>query len=166
MTVYVDDIRIPARVGGLYSRWSHLIADSVEELHEFAGRLGLRREWFQDPTVNGKPTPAEPGTRAAENWHYDVTDRKRDEAIAMGAQPVPFRELGTIITARWEVKQKARDAAQDARVRAADIHTSYMLHVEGCWYTGNPANDDGRGCERHNYLYDAWQDALKAVAAG
>ena len=110
MTVYVDDIRIPARVGGLYSRWSHLIADSVEELHEFAGRLGLRREWFQDPCVNGKPK-AEPGTRAAENWHYDVTDRMRTKAIAMGAKPVPFRELGTVITARWEAEQKARETA-------------------------------------------------------
>jgi hypothetical protein len=51
----VDDIGIPARVGAIPGRWSHLIADIEEELHEFTARLGLKREWFQDPTVNGSP---------------------------------------------------------------------------------------------------------------
>lgn len=43
MTVYVDDMRVPARVGRINARWSHLMADTDEELHEFAARLGLRR---------------------------------------------------------------------------------------------------------------------------
>jgi hypothetical protein len=73
MTVYVDDARIPARVGRWDSSWSHLFADTQDELHAFAARLGLRRSWFQDPTVTGKPLAAKPGSRAAENWHYDVT---------------------------------------------------------------------------------------------
>lgn len=106
MTVYVDDYRVLARVGGLHSRWSHLIADTPEELHEFAGRLGLRREWFQDPCVNGRPK-AEPGTRPAENWHYDVTDRMRTKAIAIGAVPITLRELPQVIDARWKAKQEA-----------------------------------------------------------
>ena len=119
MTVYVDDIRIPARVGGLYGRWSHLIADTQEELHAFADRLGLRREWFQDPCVNGKPK-AEPGSRAAANWHYDVIDRKRAEAVRLGAVPVPFRELGTIISARYEAEQRARSAEEQRREEEQD----------------------------------------------
>ena len=53
MTVYVDDARIPARVGRWDSSWSHLFADTQDELHAFAARLGLRRSWFQDPTVSG-----------------------------------------------------------------------------------------------------------------
>ncbi len=54
---------------------SHLIADTLDELHEFAGRLGLRRDWYQD----GGWIP-----------HYDVSEGKREEAIAKGAVAVPF----------------------------------------------------------------------------
>lgn len=42
MTVYVDDMPIPAR-------WSHLMADTDEELHRFAASIGLRRSWAQYP---------------------------------------------------------------------------------------------------------------------
>lgn len=48
MTVYVDDFRIPARVGRYNARWSHLFADTRSELHAFAAQIGLRCEWFQD----------------------------------------------------------------------------------------------------------------------
>ncbi|SKM81422.1 Uncharacterised protein [Mycobacteroides abscessus subsp. massiliense] len=63
MTVYVDDMRMPARVGRLQARWSHLMADTDEELHAFAARLGLKRSWHQKP-----------GTAIS---HYDVTDSRR-----------------------------------------------------------------------------------------
>lgn len=76
MTVYVDDMRMPARVGRLNARWSHLMADTDEELHEFAARLGLRREWHQKP---GTPIS-----------HYDVTDTKRAQALEMGAVPIGY----------------------------------------------------------------------------
>lgn len=79
MTVYVDDVRIPARVGRVTGRWSHLTADTTEELHEFAARLGLRRHWFQD-----HPDPR--------RRHYDVTDSKRRHAIALGAVPENWRD--------------------------------------------------------------------------
>lgn len=68
MSVYVDNARIPFR--GM--RMSHLQADTLDELHEFANRLELRRDWFQ------------PGSRP-EAAHYDVSDSKRDEALALGA---------------------------------------------------------------------------------
>lgn len=84
MTVYVDDSSIPATVPNgrvsHTSRWSHLFADTEDELHEFAtGKLGLRRSYFQE----GKPA-----------WfpHYDVTSGKRQQAIRAGAQPVTWRE--------------------------------------------------------------------------
>jgi hypothetical protein len=101
--IYVDDYRVEARVAGLHSRWSHLIADTPEELHQFAARIGLRPEWFQDPCKNGKPK-AEPGTRMAENWHYGVTDSKRKQALSIGAKPVPWRRLPEVIEARWQAK--------------------------------------------------------------
>jgi hypothetical protein len=103
MTVYVDNLAMPARVGGRSARWSHLIADTPQELHDFAARLGLKRAWFQDPTVTGKPK-ALPGTHAAENWHYDVTASKRILALRLGAVPVSWRDLPDIIQARWEAR--------------------------------------------------------------
>jgi Protein of unknown function (DUF4031) len=86
VSVYVDDSRIPARVGRLTARWSHLLADSPQELHGFAERLGLRRDWFQD-LPHGR-------------WHYDVTESKRVEAIRLGATPITWRQAADIIRAR------------------------------------------------------------------
>lgn len=82
MTVYIDDARIPATVGRWTARWSHLTADTKDELHEFADRLGLRRAWFQD-----KPNGA---------WHYDVSDEVRARAILLGATQVTWERLSEI----------------------------------------------------------------------
>lgn len=49
------------------------MADTDDELHAFAKRLGLKQEWAQKP-----------GTWES---HYDVTDRLRT-AIRLGAVPV------------------------------------------------------------------------------
>ncbi|HEY6738767.1 MAG TPA: DUF4031 domain-containing protein [Actinopolymorphaceae bacterium] len=75
MTVYVDDMLREARVGYVTDRWSHLLADTREELHEFAARLGLKREWFQDHETR---------------WHYDVTEAVRERALELGAQPISY----------------------------------------------------------------------------
>ncbi len=101
MTVYVDDAMIAATVGRLTSRWSHLIADDQAELHAFAARLGLRRAWFQDPTRIGTPHATQ-GSRAAENWHYDLTTGMRARAIRFGAVPVTWRDMVPIINRRYE----------------------------------------------------------------
>lgn len=76
MTVYVDDMRMAARVGRLTARWSHLVADSDDELHAFAAQLGLRRSWAQYE-----------GTWKS---HYDVTESKRRQAIRLGARPIAY----------------------------------------------------------------------------
>jgi hypothetical protein len=76
VTVYVDN----ARVRWMGKRWSHLTADTVEELHAFAASIGLKREWFQESSTR------------PEAHHYDVTDSKRDEAILAGAIPETWRE--------------------------------------------------------------------------
>jgi hypothetical protein len=65
VSVYVD----PARWPWKGKRWGHLLADDVDELHAFARRLGLKTAWFQ--TKGGA--------------HYDITEHKREQAIAMGA---------------------------------------------------------------------------------
>ncbi|MGW0454506.1 DUF4031 domain-containing protein [Gordonia sputi] len=76
MTVYVDDMRRTATVGAITARWSHLTADTDDELHVFAAGLGLPRRWAQYP-----------GTWKS---HYDVTDHQRAEAIAGGAVPIGY----------------------------------------------------------------------------
>jgi hypothetical protein len=95
MTIYVDNTRIPARVGRTTGRWSHLTADTIDELHTFAERIGLRRSWFQTCKrkcgPEGQPCP---------HWHYDVTDSKRTEALVAGAQPIDLRQWSEIIRAR------------------------------------------------------------------
>lgn len=68
MSVYVDDSFIEWRG----TKWCHLQADTLDELHEFAERIGLRREWFQ------------PGSRP-ELAHYDVSESVRKRAISLGA---------------------------------------------------------------------------------
>ncbi len=88
MAVYVDDWRQKATLGPVEGRWSHLLADSEEELHQFADRLGLRRAWFQrhrrHPALN----------------HYDVTEETRERAVALGAVPLTWREAARMLRAR------------------------------------------------------------------
>ena len=88
MAVYLDDWRQPARLGPITDRWSHLVADSDTELHAFASRLGMRREWFQHKP--DRPHQA----------HYDVPERARPDALALGAVPVTWRQLGRMLRAR------------------------------------------------------------------
>jgi hypothetical protein len=93
VTVYVDDMRLPARVGRLRARWSHLITDNpdLDELHRFAASIGLRRSWFQDDRLS-------PGDQGRP--HYDVTDSKRRQALAAGAVPILAAETLEIIRRR------------------------------------------------------------------
>ena len=65
----------------LTDRAGHLVSDtSLEELHMFAARIGLRRSWFQG-LRNKHP-------------HYDLTtDRKKRRAIEEGAVVVSSKEL-------------------------------------------------------------------------
>ena len=79
MPVYVDDVFIP--FGRM--KMCHMIADTEEELHEMARKIGLKREWFQDTS---RP-------------HYDVSKTKRAEAVRHGAVEVSVKELIALLTA-------------------------------------------------------------------
>lgn len=71
-------------------RWAHLVSDlSYDELHEFADRLGMPRHIFQGD-------------------HYDVPASDREQAIAMGAQPVEARELVARLSAAGLRRRKGR----------------------------------------------------------
>jgi hypothetical protein len=88
MTVYLDDWRQWARLGPVDDHWSHLVADTADELHEFAARLGMRRAWFQSDE------------RRPHRAHYDVPERLRTEAAALGAVMITWRELGRMLRRR------------------------------------------------------------------
>ena len=91
--MYVDDMRVNARVLGRAARWSHLLADTHEELEEFARRLGLRPAWIQRP-----------GTVFE---HYDVTDEKRRLAIRLGAHAIRLRDSAEIVDAKRDGRPPA-----------------------------------------------------------
>lgn len=126
MAVYVDDAGIPASVpnGAVThtSEWSHLTADTRDELHEFAARLGLKRAYFQTGTERGDDSPSP-------FWHYDVTKGKRFQAIRLGAREVSWREMPEICIAREEgtppvIQHDPNPALADAYAKEARMAMS------------------------------------------
>jgi len=90
MTVYVDDMyKLPlGKFRGM--KMSHMIADTEDELHAMARRIGVARRWFQDPKT--MPKVSHP--------HYDICMSKRELAIRFGAKAVTLQELPEIIARR------------------------------------------------------------------
>lgn len=74
MTVYVDPLM---EYGGSATfRWAHschMMADTDEELHRFARKLGLKRQWHQ------------PGPPRHSVSHYDLNSSRRVAAVKAGA---------------------------------------------------------------------------------
>lgn len=96
MALYVDPL-IPC-VPTYQWRWeqvSHLLTDDedLEELHRFAYRLGLRREWFQEHSVP----------------HYDLTPNKRHLAVRLGIAEAD-RATAAAIIRTW--KERRLNAAR------------------------------------------------------
>lgn len=59
--------------------WCHMVSDSsLRELHDFAQRLGLRLEQFQE---HGRLP------------HYDLRPEVREKALCLGAEAVSSKEL-------------------------------------------------------------------------
>lgn len=86
MAVLVDPAVWPWRG----QRWAHLVSDaSYDELHEFAGRLGVPRRVFQGD-------------------HYDIPSALRTRAVELGAEQVSVRELLSRLTAAGLRRPKAR----------------------------------------------------------
>lgn len=65
MAVYVDK----GQIGYGRMKMCHMLADSVDELHAMAARIGIKRKWFQN---HGTP-------------HYDICQAKKRLAIEAGA---------------------------------------------------------------------------------
>lgn len=67
--MYVDDMM--ARYGRMVM--CHMLADTEEELHGMAARIGVKRHWYQ-------------------RFHYDICLAKRRKAIELGAIEVTVVE--------------------------------------------------------------------------
>ncbi len=74
MSVYVDAAKLPFRGYVM----CHMTADSLDELHSMAERIGMERRWFQTPPKASHP-------------HYDIPKDKRGHAVSLGAVEVCSR---------------------------------------------------------------------------
>jgi len=72
--VYVDDMRAP--FGRMIM--CHMIADTSDELHAMAVRIGVRRRWCQN--------------RGTYREHYDICLAKRALAVKAGAREITWHE--------------------------------------------------------------------------
>lgn len=92
MTIYVDDMRRPARVGPVDGVWSHLLSDlpgaeGQAELLAFAERLGVGARWIQNE-----------GTATE---HFDLREPMRQRALELGAQPISYgRAVAALVRAK------------------------------------------------------------------
>ncbi len=77
MAAYVNKLR--RRFGGL--AFCHLLADTEEELHAIAARIGVDSRLFQ-----GEKIP-----------HYDISQAKRALALAAGAVEIDRDRLAELI---------------------------------------------------------------------
>ncbi len=74
-------VQFPTKLRAFRGGCCHMVSDTSEvELHAFAARIGLKREWAQ----------LRPKSSAA---HYDLTATKRALAVELGAAEVSAREL-------------------------------------------------------------------------
>lgn len=108
MPIYVDDARIPWRG----KQWCHMVADTVDELHEFASRLGLRPEWFQRKTLYP---------------HYDVTMSVRERALKFGAVAA-HKEV--VVTRAKGLRVQLNQQARQDRLAERSREEKLCIHQE------------------------------------
>lgn len=82
MAVYVDDMQ--AAYGRMVM--CHMLADTEDELHAMADRIGIARRWHQK-----KGTP---------HSHYDICKSKRAMAVRLGAVEIDRYKLVEIIKSK------------------------------------------------------------------
>ncbi|MBK8197001.1 MAG: DUF4031 domain-containing protein [Acidobacteria bacterium] len=111
MTVYVDDMyRVPMGQFGRM-KMSHMIAESFDELHAMADRLGLKRSWFQGD-------------------HYDISMSVRARAVALGAVEIPMRQLAALsVLQRLKEPMGAPETAVDRLMAIREARRSQNGHT-------------------------------------
>lgn len=82
MAVYVDDMYLFPMGQFGRMKMSHMVADTDEELHAMADKIGVARKWWQAPPRHDS--------------HYDIALTKRSEAILHGAIPISLKQLSAM----------------------------------------------------------------------
>lgn len=153
MSVYVDD----TFAVGDWGKWTgggHLQADTADELHAFATRLGLKRSWFQSKP--GRP----------EYDHYDLTRNKRDLALKLGAIDEGFEaarnaELQAEFEAYLDLGATEEQARRDAAAGALWEHRRSRAGLPEAWSKWGDALPDEIADVRAevNAVVDAYKQA-------
>jgi hypothetical protein len=68
-------------------KWSHLLADDIDDLHRFAARLGIHRVSYQGPPRTAVP-------------HYDLTSYERQRAMRWAPSSVAAKRSSPLRVAR------------------------------------------------------------------
>jgi hypothetical protein len=89
MSVYVDKAK--NQYGRMFM--CHMVADTLDELHNMADQIGIKRRWFQ----NSGSMP-----------HYDICQAKKQEAIRLGAKEIESIELVALMRQWRERKDCSR----------------------------------------------------------
>jgi hypothetical protein len=108
MPVYVDDMNAEYR----RMKMCHMIADTEDELHAMADKIGVARRWHQ-----AKGTPRS---------HYDICLSKRALAVDFGAREITQRDTVKIVARKREA------LASNAKVNggaAAEQQNGELSHV-------------------------------------
>ena len=119
MTVYVDDMyKSPMGQFGRM-KMSHMIADTEEELHEMAGKIGVARKWYQGD-------------------HYDICMSMRKTAVTCGAKEVTMRELVRIRRGKKTLTESLLEISNSVPKEAwKDVPTDLAENVDHYLY-GHP----------------------------
>lgn len=74
--IYVDELKA---YPGKKKKYCHMTADSIQELHEFAKAMGIKRCWYEISNSG--------------LGHYDLNPENREKAIKGGAYVVSSRSF-------------------------------------------------------------------------
>ena len=88
MPVYVDKTR------NAFGKMTlcHLMADTAEELHSMADKIGMKRCWFQNRRVP----------------HYDICQKQKTLALRAGAIEIDRKQTVELIHKRGWIVKKTR----------------------------------------------------------
>ena len=115
MAVYVDSLGpCIANKNWRYKEACHLMADTVDELHEFAETIGMKRSWFR---VSNSGLP-----------HYDLTRGKRKQAVKSGAIEIDNNQVLGYIQ-KWRKRMYEEIAYNKLGMNEDD----YKIRVLGEW---------------------------------
>jgi ketosteroid isomerase-like protein len=136
-------------------RWCHLTADTEDELHAMAARLGLVRQWFQ-------AKPERPWSN-----HYDLPEEVRVQAIACGARPLTRRETAQRLARLRKVHVVRCSFEAFARGDFSAAFAAYDPAIEWSTAADEPDQRTYRGIEEVRALVaslaDPWANRFDSV---